>query len=250
MTRSKVKSVFKRLGAILFWIALWQLVAMIVGLELLVPTPLRTLQTLFEMGGTAKFWQAVAASLLRIAMGFACALVLGTLFAALAMWQPWFRTLFAPMLHLIRSVPVASFIILALVWIKTDYLPVFISFLMVFPMVWANVEAGLSSVDKKLLELCRVMQVSHWETLTGVYLPALRPSLRAACLTGIGFAWKAGVAAEVICKPRQALGTLLANGKAAVETVEVFAVTLVIVVLSLLLDSFLKWIWRRRDGQI
>ena len=117
-------------------------------------------------------------------------------------------------------------------------------------MVWANVEEGLNAVDGKLLEVCRVMCVGKYQTLRAVYLPSLAPAMRAACVTGIGFAWKSGVAAEVLCKPKNALGTLLANGKFALDTPQVFAVTLVVVALSLLLDALVRKLWRVRDAEV
>lgn len=244
------KRFWKNAGAILFWIALWQFAAQSVGVELLVPTPLRTLRTLCSMLVTKQLWLAVFSSIARIAAGFCLAFFAGTLCAVLSHRAAWFRTLFSPLIHLVRSVPVVSFIILALVWIRANFLPVFICFLMVFPMVWANVEEGLNAVDGKLLEVCRVMRVGKYQTLRAVYLPSLMPAMRAACVTGIGFAWKSGVAAEVLCKPKNALGTLLANGKFALDTPQVFAVTLVVVALSLLLDALLRKLWRVRDAEV
>ena len=244
------KRFWKNAGAIPFWIALWQFAAQTVGVELLVPTPLRTMQTLFSMLGTKQLWLAVFSSIARIAAGFCLAFFMGTLCAALSHRAAWFRTLFSPLIHLVRSAPVVSFIILALVWILADFLPVFICFLMVFPMVWANVEEGFDAVDEKLLEVCRVMRVGNYQTLRAVYLPSLAPAMRAACVTGIGFAWKSGVAAEVLCKPKNALGTLLANGKFALDTPQVFAVTLVVAALSLLLDALVKKLWRTRDAEV
>lgn len=243
----KNKRWLKTLGAILFWIALWQFAAMWVDSEFLLPTPAATVKTLFSMCGTKKFWLSVAISISRIVAGFLLAMVLGSLCGIISAHVRWFADLFSPLLHVIRSVPVASFIILVLVWLKTNNIPVFISFLMVFPMFWDRMQSAFDSVDQKLLELCRVMRVSFGEKLRAVYLPAVLPALRSVCITGIGFAWKSGVAAEVICKPQSALGTLLSNGKTALETPEVFAVTLVIVVLSILFDSFLKKVWRAKD---
>jgi len=237
----------KTLGAVLFWIALWHFAAVFVDSEFLLPSPITTVKTLFTMAGTKKFWLSVAISISRIVAGFLLALILGSLCGVISAHVKWFSDLFSPLLHVIRSVPVASFIILVLVWLKTNNIPIFISFLMVFPMFWDRMQSAFDSVDKKLLELCHVMRVPFGEKLRAVYLPVVIPALRGVCITGIGFAWKSGVAAEVICKPQSALGTLLSNGKTALETPEVFAVTLVIVILSIVFDSVLKKAWRAKD---
>ena len=111
------------------------------------------------------------------------------------------RALLAPVLHIVRAAPVASFIILALVWFRTDVLPLFIAFLMVVPVVWANVEKGIRAADPALLEMARVYRFGRLKTLLRVQLPSVMPYFLAACTTGLGFAWKSGIAAEVICRP-------------------------------------------------
>ncbi|MBR4086996.1 MAG: ABC transporter permease subunit, partial [Clostridia bacterium] len=154
-----------------------------------------------------------------------------------------------PLLHLIRSVPVASFIILALVWIHTPWLPVFISFLMVLPLFWGNIRTGMAQTDTKELEMGKVLGLSRGKIWKRIRLPALKPYFRSACITGLGFAWKSGVAAEVICRPDLSLGDLLQSAKLQLETPTVFALTIVIAILSLLLELALNALWKEGEDQ-
>ena len=229
----KHQRIYKIAGAALFWVALWYIIALSVDQELLVPTPARTLETLFKMGDTKKFWVSVGMSMLRILGGFAAGMLIGSVLGLLSCRVPVIKWLMDPLIEVVRAAPVASFIVLALVWIKTNMLPAFISFFMVMPVFYSNIQSGYGSIDEKMVELCDVMKLGRRGRFTAYLKPALLPSFRAASVNGIGLAWKSGVAAEVICRPYFALGTLLGNGKSTLETAEVFAVTLVIIVISM-----------------
>lgn len=230
----------------LLWILLWWVISLLIHKELLVPTPSQTLKALLLLAADPAFWLAAASSMLRILAGFGIAAAVGTVGGILSDRCKLFDWLFAPLLHLIRSVPVASFIILALVWIQTPYLPVFISFLMVVPLFWGNVRTGMANTDVKELEMGRVLGLSRKQIWKEIRLPALAPYFRTACVTGLGFAWKSGVAAEVICRPDHSLGDLLQTAKLQLETPAVFALTVVIALLSLGLELLLNKIWKEK----
>lgn len=227
------------LAVALFWLGVWWIAAVAVNQVLLIPTPYQVGQALLSAVQTAVFWQSVGASLLRIAVGFLSAVVVGTLLAVLTARFRWLHTLFSPLLHIVRAAPVASFIILALVWIATDGVPVFISFLMVLPMVWVNVEEGIGQIDRQLCEVALVYRIGRWQTLTKLSVPSVMPFFLTGCVNGLGFAWKSGVAAEVICRPALSIGRQLQSAKLTLDTPEVFAWTAVVVVLSILLEKAL-----------
>lgn len=220
----------------LFWLVLWQAAYRFVGHDLLLASPWPVCRRIAELCGTKAFWQTVFGSLGRILLGFLCAVLAGSLIALLtARFQAlyWFFSL--PM-GIIKATPVASFVILALVWISGRYLSVFVSFLMVLPLIWRNVHDGLHSADPGLLEMARVYRLTPGRTLRAVILPAVLPHFLAAVRVGAGFAWKAGVAGEVIAIPRSAIGTELYHAKVYLETTDLFAWTVVIILLSLLLE--------------
>ncbi len=242
---AKGKRVLLGLLAAVFWIAVWQAVSMAVGQELLVPAPLKVAGTLWRLLGSALFWKAAGFSLLRVAAGFLAAVIVGCAVAVLTVRFPLPRALLSPLLRVIRAAPVASFIILALVWIRTDRLPAFIAFLMVVPVVWANVERGIRETDERLLEMAAVFRMSWWKTLLRVRIPSVMPYFLTACTTGLGFAWKSGIAAEVICRPAASIGRQLQDAKTYLETPEVFAWTAVAVILSMALERLLVAAARR-----
>ena len=230
----------KFIGVALFWVTLWFIISKIINFELLVPTPFQTVKALIGMFNTTVFWKAVFISIIRIVLGFCVAMVVGTSLGLLAFRLPFIKTVLDPFINIIRATPVASFIVLAFVWIKTNFIPSFISVLIVLPIFYTNIQDGCNRIDCEIVELCKIMQTTKREKLRAYILPALLPSFKNAAVNGIGLAWKSGIAAEVICRPYTALGTILSNGKNALETSQVFAVTLVIILLSLLFDSIIK----------
>ncbi len=245
MKQNKLKKFLKWTAVSLLWLAVWQLSAAAVGQELLIPYPKAVLLTLIELSSAAEFWRAVLFSMLRITAGYILGVIVGTAGAVLSARFSVFKAVFSPVLHLIRAVPVASFIILALVWIKSAYLAVFISFLMVLPIIWTTVQSGIEGLDPKYLEMARVFGLSPTKTLFQVKIPFIMPSFIASATSALGFAWKSGVAAEVICRPANSLGKLLQDAKLYLETPRVFAVTATVALLSLLLELLVKRVTRR-----
>ncbi len=229
-----------------FWITAWYLIALRVDQELLVSTPASVGRVLWELVGQGDFWGSVGMSLLRVCEGFAAGVAAGTTVAAASFLFRPAGHLIRPLLTVVKATPVASFIVLALVWIQTDNVPVFISFLMVVPIVWANVLQGLRSVPQELAEVCRVFEFGSLKTLRVLYVPSVKPYFSAALSTSVGLAWKAGIAAEVLCRPEFSIGGAIWRAKITLETADVFAWTAVVVVLSLILEELLgaalkKW---------
>lgn len=239
------KRILKGLTVFAFWIGVWYLLALAVNQELLIPTPHKTLLVLLEFAKTAKFWLSVLFSTLRIVSGFLIGVCIGALGGILSVKIKLFDTVLSPILHLARAVPVASFILLAYVWIKTNFIPVFITALMVAPIVWATTVTAIRGIDKSLVEMGQVFRLSKREILLKIKFPQIAPAFISSVVTALGLAWKSGVAAEVICYPEQSIGRLLYNAKTYLETPETFAVTIVIVIISIALEWLMKHFARR-----
>lgn len=239
------------LGTAVFWVVAWHLLALLVNQIVLIPSPFDVLTVLYTLVLRPLFWKSVGLTLLRVCIGFGTALIAGVLLAVFTARSTLLRTLLSPLLHIVRAAPVASFIIIALVWIDYDSVPIFISFLMVLPIVWINVEEGIRQTDKQLLEMASLYRVSKCRTFKSIYLPSVKPFFLTAAVNGLSFAWKSGVAAEVICRPSFSIGRFLQEAKAYMETPEVFAWTAVVILLSLLLERLLLKLTagtRRKEG--
>lgn len=224
-------------AAVLFcWLAVWQGAYLAVGQELLLTSPGAVLLRTAALAATGGFWRTVAASLARILTGYLAAVACGTLLAFLTARWRFLYAFFALPMNVIKATPVASFVILALVWISGRRLSAFVAFLMVLPLVWRNVHEGIAGADKKLLEMARVYRLSRRRTFRAAVLPSVLPHFLSAVRVGAGFAWKAGVAGEVIAIPQSAIGTELYHAKIYLETTDLFSWTLVVILLSVALE--------------
>lgn len=204
---------------------------------LFLATPVQTLAALARIAPTAGFWQRIAFSALRILAGFLLAVAGGlVLGAAGARWRR-VRIFVEPVMQLIRAMPVASFVILALLWVRGENLSVVVSFAHVLPVVYAGVLAGIADTDPQLLEMARVYRLPLGARLRYIWLPGVFPSFSESCIAAMGMCWKSGVSAEVIGLPDHSVGDALYRAKITLSTPEVFAWTLVIVLLSALLSS-------------
>ena len=181
--------------AVFFWITIWQFASMYLGQEILLASPVSVVRKLFELSFTGNFWQSVGFSFVRIVTGFLLAMFLGIFLAVLAYWSKTVEILIEPVIAVVKSTPVASFIILCLIWIPSRNLSVFISFLMVLPYFLS------------------------------------------ACRLSLGMCWKAGVAAEVIGVPSGSIGEKLYNAKIYLNTPDLFAWTIVIIVISFVFEK-------------
>ena len=234
---------------ILLWLLLWQLLSRVVNSLLLLPGPIDTLSTLVALAQTMAFWQSLLDSMLRILGGYLLAVLLGSLLAVLCSLSAAVSAFLEPLRSLIRSTPISSFIILVLLYLRVDRVPVFIAMLTVLPIVWQSLQQGISEVDPLLLEMGRAYGFGIKKLLLHIYLPSVRPYFYAGCATAIGFAWKAGIAAEVIARPALSIGRNLQDAKVYLRTEELFAWTLAIVLLSLLLEALLKRLMKRSKGE-
>ena len=238
---SKLKKILVFLAVLLFWTGVWQGVFMLVGKEILIVSPARVAVRLFELIRDEYFWKSIGMTFLRISSGYLLGVILGTICAVLTVAIPFLKALLYPLISLVKATPVASFIILALVWIKKDYVPIFITFLIVFPIVWANVSEAVMNTDKNLLEMAKTYSLSKFSTFKNIYVHSVLPYFAAGCTTAMGLAWKAGVAAEVIAMPRTSVGYNLYRSKINIETVDLFSWTLVVIILSVILERLITY---------
>ena len=234
-----LRKTLRTLAVVLFWLLIWQLAAALVGQELLLPSPLRVARELLRLAGGAEFWLTVAQSIRRVLTGIASAVLLGILLALLTHKSALLRALLSPVMTLVKSTPVASFIILALVWLGRDVVPPVIAALMVLPVVWANVSQGLDGIDPQLLELAQVFRLPRGRVFRRITLPSVLPHLRAALCSALGLGWKAGVAAEILTVPARSIGKRIYEAKIYLETTELFAWTAAVVLLSLVIEGLL-----------
>lgn len=233
------------LWAVLFWLLVWQLAALWVAEPILLVSPLTALVRLWQLIGQSVFWQSILFTLGRILLGFVLSALLGIGLAGLSYRFRCMRELCAPLVAAIKAIPVASFVILVLLWVPSRNLSIIISLLIGLPVIYSNVLSGLDSTDAKLIEMAYVFRIPFRKQLRCLYLQQVMPFLRSGLNIAIGLCWKSGVAAEVIGIPSGSIGEKLYKAKVYLETPDLFCWTLVIVLMSIGCEKLLAWLLTR-----
>jgi len=237
ITKSKYRQSTRKLLFAALWICIWQIASMLISQEILLVSPVVVVIRIIGLSGDPSFWSSIFNSFLRIFFGFLLANVFGVILAFFSSKSAFFKDFLSPVISIMKSTPVASFIILALVWINSAYLSTFISFLMVLPVVYTNMLAGIENIDSKLINMADVFKVSAAKKIKYIYIPSLLPYYSAACSIGLGFSWKSGIAAEVIGLPQNTIGFSLYSAKIFLETPDLFAWTVVIIIISVIFEK-------------
>ena len=229
---------------VVFWIGLWWILSAVVGKEWVLPSPKLVAETLISFAKTKSFWTSAALSTGNILSGYLAGIASGVLLAVLCEKFTPVKMLFAPLLGVLRSTPVASFIMLLWVFVNRSAVPFLIVLFIVMPIVFGNMSEGLSKTDRELLEVAEVYDFSFFKKLRAIYVPQLLPFFSSAAVTGLGLAWKSGIAAEVLCAPLGSIGRSIFMAKRDVETAELFAYTAVVIALCFGFEALVRLLLR------
>lgn len=231
------KEVLKKVGAALLALTFWEIAALLIHQRILLVTPVAVARRLCTIWRVEGFARAIWFSFYHIAGSFLLGLILGCLLAYLAAKHPVVETLLWPWMAMIKSVPVASFVVICLIWLSARNLSVFISFLIVIPIIYQNVLEGLRAENREMQEVATVFQLPWRKRFRYIELPKIRPFLLSACRVTTGMAWKAGIAAEIIGVPNGSIGKMLYTAKIYLDTDDLLAWTVIIVVISVVAEK-------------
>lgn len=235
----KTKTI-KKSGIFLFWIIIWEIISILVGSNILLPSPFQVLKSLLILMKNTYFWESVLYSLLRVILGISISIVSGIILGVFAGLNKFVEDLLQPVVVCIKATPVMSIIIIALVWFTSSNVVIFTAILICFPIVYTNVLEGIKSADDKLIQMARFYKVKEKYILKDIYLPGIKNYIVSGILMCLGIGWKVSVAAEVLSTPRYSIGINLLDAKTMLETSELFAWTSVVIALSFVFEVIFK----------
>lgn len=230
------KTVFTIISVIL-WTGIWFAAARLVNKEIFLPDPAAVASAFGRLARSRAFYSSILISLSGIAAGFAAGFLAGAALSVLAFCFPFLETFIGVPIKIIKAVPVASFVILALLWLDSGRLSILISAMMVTPVIYSGTLSGLRSTDVKMLEFAKVFRLSAFKKARYIYIPSVMNPLISSSSVAIGFAWKSGIAAEIIGLIKGSIGNELYKAKLYLETPELFAWTVTIVIVSALCEK-------------
>lgn len=223
---------------------IWYLAAIAIDVEIILPEPILAFRRLFELFGEGEFWRSVGETLLRALGSFLLALLPGVLFAVLGfLWRPFYR-LINPLVMVLRAIPTMSVILLCILWIPSAISPMIIAFLIVFPVMFSAVYGALCAVDRDLIEMARLYRVPKRKQVVSLYLPSVELEFFQAARSSIGLNLKIIIASEALALTKHSIGNMLQQSKAFLDTPQLFAYTLIAIVMSFALELAVEGISR------
>jgi len=231
-----------RLLPVLLWILIWQLAALFVGSDLILPGPVSTARALAGLVMTERFWLDVLWTLIRVSAGALVSFLAGSLCAVIANRNKAVRDFLRIPVSFFKSIPVMAIIIYVILIVKADWVAVIVCFFMCFPIAYTNILNGLTGLDSKYLELSKIYDMTEWQMVSLIIRPALQPEIKAASNLISGMSWKVVVAAEVLAIPDFSIGYQMLNSKYYLDTPGLFAYIVVLIVLSLLMEKAVSYI--------
>lgn len=243
--RSKSKRLALRALSLIFWLLVWEITARLVNIRYIIPSLCDIATSLVNLAATTEFWISILMSLLRIVLGFSAGVILAIMLASLAKVSEIALAIIQPMMTVIRSTPVASFIMVLWLLVGGGSIPVLIAVLMVLPVVWQSAYDGLCSPNLELNEMADVFRFSGIKRLKYIVIPSTLKYVLPSIVNASGLAWKAGIAAEIITYTADSIGREIANAKNYLEGAQMFAWTIAVVLLSLLIESGIKALSRK-----
>ena len=227
----------RRILIVILWIAIWEAMYLLIGRDIYFPSPVSVVRTFFAILTEKNSWAIIGMSVYRTLFAVLASAVLGVLFGMVCGRSRALYDFVNPLMVILKSTPVVSVIIIAIIWFRSTDVPIFSGFLMCFPIVFTATVAGIRSADPKLLEMCSFYKVRSFDMLWSLYLPSAKPYINSSVVSAIGICWKAVAAAEVLSMPRLSIGANLYFAKTSLDPALLFAWTAVIILLSFVFET-------------
>ncbi|MCR4702356.1 MAG: ABC transporter permease subunit [Saccharofermentans sp.] len=230
-----------RTAVIVFiWLIIWQILALVINNSILLSGPVETFMALITLGSSPSFYISVGITILKILLGFLIGTLAGTAFSLLSYRFTVVKDFLSPFVSVIKSIPIVSFIIIALIWAGSSNVTIIVSSVISFPIFYKNVLEGLFVTDPKMLDLARVYQMKTSKKIRYIYLPSLSSHIKSAVSLAVGMAFRGGITAEVIGQPVRSIGNGLYRSKINLATSDMLAWTLTAVISAFLVERLIS----------
>ena len=239
------KKTYIILASVIVMLLLWEFASLRINSVHLLPGPLETLKAVANLFVTRDFLLTIWNTVLRGLIGFLIAVILGMGLGIVAGLNPSFEYFMRPWIVVMRSVPVVSFILLALIWFTSNSVPIFIGFLTMFPMIFTNIIEGMRNVDNKLIDMAKFYKISQKRIVAEVYIPAIAPFVTSGISSAVGIGWRAIIVGEVLSQPEFGIGMSMHTAQSFLNVDILIAWTFVAILLSSLFEQIIRFAERK-----
>ncbi|MFA6128462.1 MAG: ABC transporter permease [Bacteroidales bacterium] len=245
MKNSSFRDRIISLSVVLALILAWELLSLSLHSRQILPGPADAVQALIRITINPDFLPSLGVTILRGLTGFLIAFAGAILIGIPSGLYSGIEAGFKPILITIRSTPVVAIILLALIWFKSEQVPVFIGFLTMFPIMAINISQGIRETDPELIQMAGLYQINRKRILTDIYWPSILPFLYSGISTAIGFGWRSVIIGEVLSQPRYGIGAMMQDAQSYLLVSEVIAWTLIAILVSAVFELLVRTVQKR-----
>ncbi|MCM1989898.1 ABC transporter permease [Oceanirhabdus seepicola] len=240
MKTSSWKNKLFKITPMIFWLSLWHIASLLINREVYLPSPITVFKSLIYMLGSSSFYYSIIWTIFRGLLAFIMSILCGIIIGFICHFSNSVYVLLKPLINTLRSIPIISIIFLIVIYMNIGSVPIVVSFLVSFPIVWSTVVEGLKTVDKDILNMANVYKVSLFRQIFTIYLPSIFPQLLAAMLSSLGLTWKVIATTEALTHPQYSIGKYISLSKYNLDTSSLFAWTLVLLFIGSLFEKILR----------
>lgn len=240
-----VRNLCYPLFVVLVILLIWWIAALVINVDLILPTPTVAIHNLFIYIGQQDFWLALSGTFLRGIVSFIISFLTAILFAFGAFLSPTLKKIIQPFMSIVRSIPTMSVILILIIWLSPKTAPLVVAIIVICPTIYSSLLAGFEEIDVQLIEMAAVYNVSRGDKIKKLYLPNIAPTMFETSASGLGLNIKLVIAAEALTQTSDSIGKLMQYAKISLEIEKLFALTIAAVLLSTACEFIIRLIARR-----
>ena len=231
--------------SIFFFLIIWEGVALYIDNSLLFPRVSEIFLSLKNLVASGDFILILWNTLSRFFISIVFSLILAIIFSVASYRYEVISFLLFPFIIFLRAVPTIAIIIVVLIWSSVERVPIVVGMLILFPILYESILGGIKNVDKNLLKMSKVFKVSTKRVVRDIYIPSIYYSISSNIPSYMGLTFKVIIAGEVLSQERLSIGGEIFINKIYLESSNIFAWIIVVIVLNYFLEKGLKTINNR-----
>lgn len=231
--------------SIFFFLIIWEGVALYIDNSLLFPRVSEIFLSLKNLVASGDFTLILWNTLSRFFISIVFSLILAIIFSVASYRYEVISFLLFPFIIFLRAVPTIAIIIVVLIWSSVERVPIVVGMLILFPILYESILGGIKNVDKNLLKMSKVFKVPTKRVVRDIYIPSIYYSISSNIPSYIGLTFKVIIAGEVLSQESLSIGGEIFINKIYLESSNIFAWIIVVIVLNYFLEKGLKTINNR-----
>ena len=229
----------------LFFIALWQVSAIIIDNDIYVPRIQQVIKSIVEIVNELDFFKIVLSSFYRTAISYVLALGCSMILGVLSVVYPFFKYLLSPLNSFVKTIPTMVLVVLALVWFTKDSAPFVVGFAITFPILYEGVRNSIMQIDKKLIDMTEIYEVELIDKIKKIYFPVMKFYFMSIFVSTFSLTFKVVIAGEIHGQPKFGIGTHIQLEKVNFNVSGIFAWIIIIMFISLIFELINRFLQKK-----